>query len=161
MRLKLASAIVLGIVVWLTGLSSGMPVAQVASADGPIGGVDPTSGSLFQTFTFGFSGFQANTVLTFSILFPGATAFTTVDTPKPVVSDSTGQAVIRLGLPALLGYPSVTSPETAGPELAQLATLVKVIWGPPPGTGERFRFDACDKLSCVDLVGALIPVSAP
>ncbi len=162
MRLKLSTAIALGMVLWLASISPSMRGTDLASADGPIGGVDPLNGSFFQTFTFGFKGFQPNTVLTFSFLPPNATAFTIVDTPSPIVTDSSGQALIRIQMPALFGYPASTSPDTAEPVVLQFANQVKVIWGPPPSAANgRYRFDACDKVNCVDLVGAFVPVTMP
>ena len=167
MTLKLASGIALGVLVWLACLSPGIRSADVARADGPVGFVDPAGGSILQTYTFTYVGFQPYTRLTLSFLQPGATAFTIIDTPVPVVTNGLGQAQFPINLVDLIGDPSAAL-GALGPAAAQLAPLagfaglVNVSWGGPTPRGAfgSFRYDACDTVNCVDLVGTL-SVSGP
>ncbi len=134
MRVKSLSAIALGLLIWFAAMSSGIQSTPVASADGPIGGVDPVTGSLVQTFNFGFVGFQPYTQLTLSVLPPGYGAFIVVDPGVPVITDGLGQAIIPLGLIPLLGDPSELPPALV--PLLPIASTVYVTWAMGPCRAE-------------------------
>ena len=141
MKIKLATSLALGFLIWLAFLSPVVRQAPVASAD-PVGVVDPLAGSVTQTFTFTFQGFQPFTPLTLSVLQPGAAAFTIIETPVPIITNELGQAqfpfsVISLLDPTLAGIPGVP---------------LYISWTGAPGA-YTFRADACDRVNCVEFVG--------
>jgi hypothetical protein len=154
MMRRAAFVIALGLIVWLASLSPAIRPAPSVHAE-PIGAVEPVSGSLAQTYTFAFAGFQPFTQLTLSVLPPGVANFIIIDTGSPVITDGEGRAVVQISLLQLISDPAVLASLPIDPgQAAALLPLVTVTWGNAPGRGfAAIRADACDTVNCVESIG--------
>jgi hypothetical protein len=149
MKLKLALAFALSAFLWLMSLSVSIQAPRTAYAD-PSAVADPISGPMSETFWFYFSGFQPYTQLTLSFVPPAGSQYIVVDTPEPVITDGSGQAVAPLNLLALA---------SADPSLAPLASflgLASVAWTPVGGGIAYFYVAACDRSNCAESIGTVI-----
>jgi hypothetical protein len=128
--------------------------ARTAHAE-PVGVVEPVSGSLAQTFTFAFWGFQPYTQLTLSVLPPGLANFIIIDTGRPVITDGEGSAVVQMSLLALMSDPAVLAQLPVDPgQAAALIPLITLTWGNAPGRGfAAIRASACDTVNCAEAIG--------